>query len=163
VHDREYFEMLRNQSHGSNRLLLQGEIVPYEGTGALCNTVLLRFVKNRYRKFFVTFDLDAAGQIERTLKSLQLEKSKHYLPVGLSAAGKRNIEGLLPDSVTKSVYAANPSLVQAATAGTKEEQESARNHLKKLLLEEFKTKAKPGAEFFGNFYALTKAINKALG
>jgi putative ATP-dependent endonuclease of OLD family len=145
--DREYFEMLRNQSHGSNRLLLQGEIVPYEGTGALCNTVLLRFVKNRYRKFFVTFDLDAAGQIERTLKSLQLEKSKHYLPVGLSAAGKRNIEGLLPDSVTKSVYAANPSLVQAATAGTKGEQESARNQLKKLLLEEFKTKAKPGAEF----------------
>ncbi len=48
--DKEYFEMLREQSHGSNRLLLQGEIVPYEGTGALCNTVLLRFVKNRYRK-----------------------------------------------------------------------------------------------------------------
>jgi predicted ATP-dependent endonuclease of OLD family len=161
--DKAYFEMLRNQSHGSNRLLLQGEIVPYEGTGALCNTVLLRFVKNRYRKFFVTFDLDAAGQIEKTLKSLQLEKSKHYLPVGLSAAGKRNIEGLLPDSVTTSVYAANASLVQAATAGTKEEQEGARNRLKKLLLEEFKTKAKPGAEFFGNFYALTKAINKALG
>jgi len=160
--DKEYFEMLRDQAHGSNRLLLQGEIVPYEGTGALCNTVLLRFVKNRYRKFFVTFDLDAADRIEKTLKSLQLEKSKHYFPIGLSAAGKRNVEGLLPDSVTTSVYAANPGLVQAATAGTKEEQESARGRLKKLLLEEFKAKAKPGAEFFGGFYAVTRAINKAL-
>jgi len=160
--DKEYFEMLRDPSHGNNRLFLQGEIVPYEGTGALENTVLLRFVKNRYRKFFVTFDLDATERIEKKLKSLQLEKSKQYLPIGLSAAGKRNVEGLLPDSVTTSVYAANPSLVQAATAGTKEEQESAKGRLKKLLLAEFKAKAKPGAEFFGNFYAVTKVINKAL-
>jgi hypothetical protein len=122
----------------------------------------LRFVKNRYRKFFVTFDLDSAAPIEKTLKSLQLEKGKHYLPIGLSAAGKRNIEGLLPDSVTTSVYAANPGFVQAATNGTKEERESARNNLKKLLLDEFKAKAKPGPEFFGSFYAVTKAINKAL-
>lgn len=155
--------MLRDQSHGNSKLLLQGEIVPYEGTGALCNTVLLRFVKNRFRKFFVTFDLDAADRIEKTLKSLQLEKTKHYLPIGLNTAGKKNVEGLLPDSVTTSVYAANPGLVQAATAGTKEEQENARRGLKQLLLAEFKMKAKPGAEFFGHFYSVAKAINKALG
>jgi len=160
--DKEYFEMLRDDAHGNNRLLVPGEIVSYEGTGALCNTVLLRFIGNRYRRFFVTFDLDAAERIERTLKSLQLEKGKHYLAIGLSAPGKRNIEGLLPESVTTSVYGANPDLVQAATAGTKEEQESAKNRLKKLLLDEFKKQATPGAEFFGGFYALSKAINKAL-
>jgi hypothetical protein len=77
-------------------------------------------------------------------------------------AGKRNIEGLLPEVVTKAVYEANASLVQAATAGTKEEQDCAKRQLKTLLLEEFEKKATPGAEFFGHFYALTKLINKAL-
>lgn len=160
--DKEYFEMLRDQAHGNNRLLFQGEIVSYEGTGALSNTVLLRFVKNRYRCFFVTFDLDAADRIEKTLKGLQLEKGKHYLPIGLNAPGKRNIEGLLPESVTTAVYGANAALVQAATAGTKEESESAKNRLKKLLLGEFKSRAAPGTDFYGHFYALSKVINKAL-
>jgi putative ATP-dependent endonuclease of OLD family len=160
--DKEYFEMLREQSHGSNRLLLQGEIVPYEGTGALCNTVLLRFVKNRYRKFFVTFDLDAADPIEKSLKALQLEKGRHYFPVGLNAAGKRNIEGLLPDAVVTAVYGGNADVVRAATSGTKDEKDSAKGRLKKLLLDEFKARAQPGEEFFGKFYPLARAINKAL-
>lgn len=161
--DKEYFEMLRSAAHGSNRLRFQGDIVSYEGTGSLSNTVLLRFVKNRYPRFFVTFDLDAAERIEKQLKALQLEKGAHYLPVGLNSAGKRNIEGLLPDSVTAAVYSKNADLVQAATSGTKEEQESAKSRLKKLLLEEFKAKAHPGEEFFGRFYALARTINKALG
>ena len=161
--DKEYFEMLRSADHGSNRLHFQGEIVAYEGTGSLSNTVLLRFVKNRYPKFFVTFDLDAADRIERHLRALQLEKGKHYLPVGQNAAGKRNIEGLLPDSVTTAVYGGNAALVQAATSGTKEEQESARGRLKKLLLDEFKAEAQPGEEFFGKFYTLARAISRVLG
>lgn len=160
--DKEYFEMLRDKDHGQNRLVVQGEIVSYEGTGALSNAVLLRFVKNRYRKLFVTFDLDATTQIEKTLQALQLEKGKHYIPVGLNAAGKKNIEGLLPESVTTAVYAMNSTLVQVATAGTKEEQDSARRRLKKLMLEEFKKKATPGQEYFGHFYPLARIINKSL-
>lgn len=160
--DKEYFDMLRDPSHGNNRLAFQGDIVSYEGTGSLSNTISLRFVKNRYRRFFVTFDLDATERIEKTLKGLQLEKSKHYLAVGLGGAGKRNIEGLLPETVTTAVYGANPDLVQAATAGTKEESESAKNRLKKLLLAEFKEQAQPGTAYFANFYTLAKAINKAL-
>ena len=69
---------------------------------------------------------------------------------------------MLPEKVTTAVYGANLELVQAATAGTKEESESAKNRLKKLFLEEFKSQATPGADFFGNFYSLSKAINKAL-
>jgi putative ATP-dependent endonuclease of the OLD family len=160
--DKKYFEMLRDPKHGSNRLVLQGDIVPYEGTGSLSNTVLLRFIKNRHRKFFVTFDLDAVDRVEKTLKALKLEKQKQYLPIGHNAAGKRNIEGLLPESVTKAVYEANPSLVQAATAGTKEEQESAKKKLKNLLLADFERQATPGSEFFGGFYSVVKIINKAV-
>jgi putative ATP-dependent endonuclease of OLD family len=160
--DKEYFKMLGDQAHGANRLVVPGEIVSYEGTGALSNTVLLRFIKNRYRKLFVTFDLDAAEKLEKPLQALQLEKAKHYMPVGLNAAGKKNIEGLLPDSVTTAVYSANPALVQAATAGSKEEQDRAKRQLKKLLLEEFKRTATPGLGHFGHFYPLVRVINKAL-
>ena len=64
----------------------------------------------------------------------------------------------LPDSC-----GANPAVVQAATGGTKDEQDSAKRTLKKLLLEEFRKKATPGEEFFGGFYPAVKVINKALG
>lgn len=161
--DKQYFEMLRSEDHGSNQLRFQGEVVSYEGTGSLSNTVLLRFVKNRYPRFFVTFDLDATDRIEKQLKALQLEKGTHYLPVGQNSAGKRNIEGLLPDSVTTAVYGSHTDLVQAATSGTKDEQEHAKFQLKKLLLEEFKAKARPGDEYYGKFYVLVKTINRALG
>jgi hypothetical protein len=80
----------------------------------------------------------------------------------LNAAGKRNIEGLLPDAVTTAVYGGNADLIQAATSGTKEEQDSAKARLKKLLLDEFKTRALPGDEYFGKFYAFAKTINNAL-
>ena len=160
--DREYFTMLRDPAHGPNKLTFSGDIVSYEGTGSLSNTVLLRFVKNRYRKLFVTFDLDAAAQVEKTLQSLQLVKGKQYAPVGHNAPGKKNIEGLLPESIRTAVYGANPDLVQAATAGTKEEQGDAKKKLKWALLSEFKRAASPGDEHFGRFYSLAKMINRAL-
>jgi putative ATP-dependent endonuclease of OLD family len=160
--DKEYFEMLRDESHGNHCLNFSGEIVPYDGTGSLSNTVLLRFVKNRYKRLFVTFDLDAAQRVEQSLNALGLERKKNYMPIGLDAAGKKNIEGLLPERITKEVYAANSTLVQAATAGTREEQESARNQLKKLLLDQFKETAKPGTDDFGHFYPLVKLINSSL-
>jgi putative ATP-dependent endonuclease of OLD family len=162
--DKEYFEMLRDPAHGHNRLTPRGEIVSYEGTGSLANTVLLRFIKNRYRRLFVTFDLDATSKVEKTLRGLELEKGKDYCPIGLNAAGKRMIEGLLPEKVLTTVYGAHGSLVQAATSGSKEEQESAKNRLKRLLLDEFKRQATPGsADDFGHFYPVVKVINKALG
>lgn len=160
--DKEYFEMLRDSAHGSNQLVLDGEIVPYEGTGSLSNTILLRFVKNRYPRLFVTFDLDAASSIEKTLQGLQFEKGKHYMPVGQNVAGKKNIEGLLPEKVTTAVYGANPDLVQVATAGTADEQRSAKSRLKRLLLDEFKKQSTPGEEYFRHFHVLSKIINKAL-
>jgi putative ATP-dependent endonuclease of the OLD family len=160
--DRQYFEMLKDPEHGAHRLDFSGEIVSYGGTGSLQNTVLLRFIKNRYRRLFVTYDLDAEKHLEKTLTGLGLERKKHYTPVGLNTPGKRNIKGLLPEAITTSVYGAHPSLVQEAMQGTKDEQESARNKLKKLLLEEFKKKASPGPEYFGNFYPLIKTINSAL-
>ncbi len=160
--DKQYFEMLKDPKHGSNRLNFSGEIVAYDGTGNLQNTVLLRFIKNRYRKLFVTYDLDAERQLEKTLGVLSLEKKKHHMPVGVNSAGKRNIEGLLPDAIRTAVYSEHADLVQEATQGSREEQESARNKLKKHLLDEFKSKAAPGSQYFGGFYPVVKIINAAL-
>jgi len=159
--DKEYFELLRDEAHGTNRLTADCEIVSYGGTGSIQNTVLLKFIQDRFVKFFVTFDLDATAAVERTLRSLQLEKGKHFTPIGIDVAGKRCIEGLLPASIQTAVYAANPDLVQAMQSADTNERKSACNRLKSLLLEEFKSKAQPGDDDFGQFYPLAKLVNRA--
>jgi hypothetical protein len=161
--DKEYFDMLRKPEHGAAQLRLRGDVVSYEGTGNLQNTVLLKFVRDRFKKMFVTFDLDAIAQLEKRLIGIGLVKGTHYVPIGIDVAGKRCIEGLLPQTVVTSVHAANPSVVQALTSNVKEEADSARNKLKRLKLDEFKKVAKPGAEYYGQFYAVVKIINKAIG
>jgi putative ATP-dependent endonuclease of the OLD family len=160
--DKEYFEMLRDPAHGPKRLDFKGEIIAYEGTGSLHNTVLLRFIKNRYKRLFVTFDLDAKAAVEKTLKSLNLVEGTHYMAVGADQAGKKCIEGLLPDSVRTAVFQANVDLVQAAMAGTPEEQKRAKGELKALFLKDFKAKAEPGDAFYKAFYPIAKAATKAL-
>lgn len=160
--DKEYFEMLRAAEHGEKRLMFDGEIYPYGGLGTLQNGVLLRFIKGRYQKFFLTFDLDGESSLSKLLLSLKMDKGNHYQPIGLPGGGKDKIEGLLPESVKNAVFGANGDLVQAALAGTSDEARSAKQKLKRLQLEEFKRQAKPGDEFYGNFYKLAKLINKAL-
>ena len=161
--DKEYLEMLRHEAHGPNRLCFTGDIEPYHGTGALQKTELLRFIKNRHRKFFVTYDLEAESKVEQTLQKLGLQKKKQYLPIGVNVPGKKNIEGLLPECVVQAVHNRNTTLLQAATSAAKTERDSAKGKLKRLMLEEFKKKATPGNEFFGGFYKVVKTINKGLG
>jgi putative ATP-dependent endonuclease of OLD family len=160
--DRDYLELLRDPAHGNERLLFDGEILPYEGVGTLQNTALLRFLKNRYPKLFILYDLDSAREVERSLEAVGLERNVHFSPVGRPDPGRRSIEGLLPDSVVSAVYAAHPDLVTAAVGGSNEERKPARNRLKSLLLLEFKSRAIPGVEFFKYFYPLAKIINRAL-
>lgn len=161
--DREYFELLRAAAHGANGLRFDGDIVAYDGVGNLQNAVLLRFIKNRFKKLFVTFDLDAQAQLNKPLDALRFEEGKHYLPIGHAAAGKRCIEGLLPDSIHAAVYSANPGIVQAVSLGTADEQKKAKASLKSLCLAEFKAKAQPGEEYYKGLYAIAKIINRALG
>jgi putative ATP-dependent endonuclease of the OLD family len=162
VTDKTYFEMLRDPSHGQNALSFDGDIIAYDGTGTLKNTVLLRFIKNRYKRVFVTFDLDMRSEVERCLTSLGLKKDQDYLAIGIDAPGKRSIEGLLPESVQTAVFARSSDLVMAATSGTKEERDQARGELKRKYLAEFQATAKPGGEHFSEFYKVTKVANRIL-
>lgn len=160
--DKEYFDLLRDDAHGSNKLCFDGDIYQYGGTGTIQNGVLLRFIKGRYHRFFITFDLDCENQLSKMLQSLNMEKGKHYTSVGLNGGGREKIEGLLPDSVKDAVYGKNGQLVQQALAGSSDESKSAKQKLKRLQLEEFKRQAQPGQDYYGEFYKLVKVINKAM-
>lgn len=160
--DKEYFELLRNDAHGSGRFQFSGEIFPYSGKDTLKQTVLLKFIKDRYKRFFVTYDLDAAGDVEKTLLALGLQSTKQFTALGIDAPGKRDIEGLLPDKIKNAVRTANAALVDQAMNGSSEERRTAKRELKKLYLEEFKAHAKPGEDYYGQFYKFSRLINRAM-
>ena len=136
--DKDYFELLRNPDHGANQLKFTGKIFSYDGRDNLKNTVLLKFIMERYRHVFVTYNLDAEDVIENCIQKLRLIKKKDYEPVGLNKTGKKNMEGLVPESVTGSVYGANLELVQKAMSSNKDEARSAKKRLKRMIFEEFK-------------------------
>jgi hypothetical protein len=159
--DRQYFELLQDPKHVKDALAFDGEIFAYGGKDTLKNSILLRFIMNRYNRFYITYDLDAKAEVCRTLDSLQLGETKHHLAIGIDLPGKRDIEGLLPDSVRAAVFAANADLVQQAMSSEAKDRKSAKNSLKALLLEEFKASSKIGAEHYRHFYALTRSINRA--
>lgn len=160
--DKEYFELLLNDSHGRHKLNFDGEIYSYNGFGTLNNTVMLKFIKEKYARLIITFDLDIFPQIKNTLDNLRLENERDYFKVGIDKPGKRSIEGLLPDNVFSKVWANNTELVRQSQSDKKEEAEDAKRQLKKLYLNEFKKTASPGQEYFSEFYKLTSKINKIL-
>jgi putative ATP-dependent endonuclease of OLD family len=160
--DVAYFQLLRAPAHGSGQLLFDGEIFPYGGFGNLKNTVLLKFIREKYERMFVTYDLDREKEVMPSLVSAGLKKNRDFFPIGLSGSGKQNIEGLVPDSVTSRVHSAHTSLVQQAMHGTTEEKNAAKEELKQLIYKEFASKARVGDEFFRKFYDVTRAINKAM-
>jgi putative ATP-dependent endonuclease of OLD family len=158
--DREYFTLLRDPAHGDNRLEFDGHIFAYGGRDTLKNQALLKFIKDRFGSVFITFDLDSERVVERPLQALGFEKRRSYLPIGVDAPGKKNIEGLLPDHIRTAIYAENPDAVQALTGDT-DERRNAHAKLKRLLLERFKTDARPGADY-EKLYEVARVINRAL-
>ena len=161
--DKAYFDLLRSEAHGDSRFRFTGEIFPYDGFSSLTNTLLVRFIKNKYSRVFITVDLDALGQVERTLQSLDLKKDIDYMPLGVNSAGRRAIEGYLPDNIVNAVNAANTDLVRALSSDNKDEIKDAKRRLKDKYLTEFKASAKPSSDDFSAFYPLVKKLNKLCG
>jgi len=159
--DKEYFELLRQEVHGANKLNFEGDIFAYDGCGNLKNPTLLNFLKAKSKDLVVTFDIDVIKDIEPTLKRYGFEKNKSYVVVGVNKAGSRSIEGLIPDAYKNRVNASNPELVQQGIHGTKDEQKNAKNSLKSLYLKDFKENSTPQSDDYSEFYKLTKILNKA--
>jgi predicted ATPase len=159
--DKEYFEALRDEVHGDNKLCFEGDIFAYDGCGNLKNPTLLNFIKSKSKGFVITFDIDVIKDIEPTLIKYGFEKNKSYAVVGVDKAGCRSVEGLIPDKYKNKVNADNPELVQNGIHGTKEEQKYAKNKLKAHYLTEFNEHAIPKTEDYAEFYKLVKTLNKA--
>ncbi|GJM23233.1 MAG: hypothetical protein DHS20C15_31480 [Planctomycetota bacterium] len=159
--DREYLEILRDSSHGSQQLVFQGEIISYDGTGQLGNTVLLRLIRNRCQRLVVTFDLDADVALAPKLEAAGLVRNHDFFAIGIDAAGKRCIEGLLPSSTREAVHAKHPNFVSGLQSDNKKERDDSKRALKKAYLEEFKSNASADNEAFKDFYKLTKKLNRA--
>ena len=158
--DLEYFTMLKDQKHGVNGLSQDVEIFSYGGKDHLKNTTLLKFIKERYKKLYVTFDLDAKNTVVPALESLGLKENTNFISVGNKDNGE-DIEGLLPNSVKSQVNASNTQLISKLTSADKNIKHDAKLQLKKKYLQEFKDKSSIGNEFYGEFYKITKLINKA--
>jgi predicted ATP-dependent endonuclease of OLD family len=160
VIDKEYFELLQKAENGVARLDFDGIIIDYGGKDTLKQKQLLRFIKSHFKKFLVTYDLDAEGEVEPHLKELGMTKNVDYVAIGRDFPGKKCIEGLLPDTVCAAVYSAHVDLVQKLSSGVSSEVKSAKSAMKKLLLDEFKRTVTPGSDGYKNFYSLSKQLNK---
>lgn len=162
--DKEYLELFRDQAvHGDRRLQFSGDIVAYGGTGTLSNAVLLGLLKNRCHQMFVTFDLDSEKEVSKALRGIGLERNKDFIPIGANVPGRRNIEGLLPDSVRSRVRQRHPELMDALESSVKEEREDAKRKLKRQYLEAFKrVVAKADESDLSDFYRLVENLNRCL-
>lgn len=160
--DVEYFEILRDNRHGINKLNFKGELYPYGGFGFLNNAVLLKFIKERFNKLIVTIDLDAIGNVKSNFESAGYCKDNDYFLIGLDKPGYRCIEGLLPDFIKSKVNNENSELVFALQSENKVERKSAKDQLKALYLIEFKKDIKFDDTYFGEFYKLTNKMNKKI-
>jgi hypothetical protein len=160
--DKAYFELLKEPIHGDRQFKFDGFIYPYNGRDQIRNRALIGLLKCRYKRFFITYDLDSDKELSKLFDELGLQRGKHYLPIGKDAAGKDAIEGLLPDSVLKVVYGTHVDLVQQLAGTSRDQRESARSKLKRLLLDEFKRIAAPGDEHYGHFYSIVRKIDAAM-
>lgn len=154
--DKEYFEYFQDERFGKDALCDDIEIFAYDGADNVKNHVLMKFIKSKFKKVVLTVDLDRFESIKRSVVNIGFTDKKDFFAIGKAEPGNKCIEGLLPPSITSSVYAQYPSLVQAvALEGDKD----SRNRLKKHLLEKFK-ETPCSEEEYKYFFEIIKKINK---
>ena len=158
--DKEYMVYLQDSIHGSNALSSDIEIFPYDGADNIKNNILMNFIKKKFKKVVVTVDLDRFNSVKKAVTSIGFKENVDFLAIGKSDIGKQCIEGLIPQKVYSIVYANEPDLAQKAIMATGEEQKSAKNEIKKKLIEEFK-KQPVEYDMYKDLYELIKKINKA--
>jgi putative ATP-dependent endonuclease of the OLD family len=158
--DKSYFEHIHSLAF-TDLVLPKGlEIVPYEGKDALKNSILLKFIIDKFKKVLVTFDLDAKSELERTMSQVGLVENTGFLAVGSMKPGKQCIEGLLPDRVLSKVYSANTDLVMALTSAETKDRKLAKSSLKQKLLTEFKADRTIAREELKPFLPVFKALSR---
>ena len=159
--DKKYFEFFRDHYPNTYQISSKVEIESYGGKDALQNAAMLRFARSRFKKMFITFDLDAKKAVERSIKSLGLKENVDYLAIGLNSDGADNIEGLVPKAIVSEVYAAEPTLIQQFGSPKAEVRKSAKNKIKDRILQQLKA-SNLKEEEFSEFKKIFSKINKGL-
>lgn len=159
--DKEYFEHLMDSCHGAEAFQFSGEVFAYGGEGFFSNTVLLKFILNRFNKVFITFDYDVDSKISKILDGLGLKRFVDYIAIGKNQSGKTDIEGLLPTRITGEVYAANTDLADKAIRRGGDSKDAAQK-LKRLKLKHFKDSASKENGDFDEFYKVARTIERGI-
>lgn len=157
--DKEYFELLKDNKHGISKLKFTGEIFAYGGAGNIKNNILLRFIKERFKRFVVTVDLDKFHEVKSAFETLGLKENCEYIVIGKNETGKKCIEGLIPHNLLSKVYSDNVDLVQKAMENSNDGK-IARSDLKSKILKAFKIEGQIELSNFVEFYKISKTLNK---
>jgi putative ATP-dependent endonuclease of OLD family len=160
--DKDYFSHIQALSLEYCNLPTDIEIVPYGGKDSLKNTILLKFILDKFDRVFITFDLDAKQEIEKHLQRIGLQDSRDYCSVGLSEDGKNCIEGLVPQRVVAKVHSENTDLMMQFASHDNKVRVKARDSLKRKILDEFKATMDLTKAEMKNFQGLFKTIGTAL-
>ena len=159
--DKEYFLYVREILGTRSGLAEDVEMVPYGGKDALKNTTLVSFVLKKFDKIFITFDLDAAHEVKKSLELLGLVNKHDYLAIGMEQPGKNAIEGLLPQRIVSSVLSRETDLVMQLGSQNSSERRDAKRKLKKHLLDEFRSESDYSDIELRGFLDIGKILAKA--
>lgn len=136
--DYEYFLFFKENYPKIYSIPEAVEIVPYGGKDALKNTSILQFMINKFGRVYITFDLDAKIEVKAALERIGLRENDDFCAIGLDSAGSDCMEGLLPALIKQKVYSDCFELVTRLSSAESKERNSAKNELKRRLLDEFK-------------------------
>jgi putative ATP-dependent endonuclease of OLD family len=159
--DKEYIEFISSLNINGFTLPEGVEIIAYGGKDALKNSIMLRFVLEKFNRVYLTYDLDAKRELSGVMGQLSLVEGTDHMAVGIDDDGKDCIEGLLPDSILAGVYGANTDLIMKLTSTESSKRKSAKSSLKSKLLDEFKGAKNLTANDLKKFKSLFVNITKA--
>jgi predicted ATP-dependent endonuclease of OLD family len=157
--DQQYFNYLQEHPAASEKLADDIDIVPYGGKDTLKNTLLVQFVLRTFDQLFITFDLDAEGDIKAALTRVGLKQGNDYIALGVSQTGKDCIEGLLPPSVLSAVNGRETDLVMKLGSTNNSERRKAKGALKQLYLREFTSRSDYTKEELKELSKIVKHVN----
>lgn len=159
--DKEYLEYISFLNIKGFVLPENVEIIAYGGKDALKNSIMLKFVIEKFDRVYITFDLDAKRELRKAISQLDLIENEDYMALGVDEDGKDCIEGLVPAKILSNVHAQNTDLIMKLTTTDSNRRKSAKNELKSKILSEFKnTKGITSTELKG-FKNLFSNISKA--
>jgi putative ATP-dependent endonuclease of the OLD family len=161
--DQEYFCLLQGHEHSCERLASDIEIVPYGGKDTLKNTLLVQFVLRKFDRVFITYDLDADGEIRAALGRLGLKEHSDFIPLGLGQPGKECIEGLIPHRVLAAVNGRETDLVMKLGSKDSNERRKAKDALKRKYLEEFTRQKSYEKDELRDLARVVKTVNARFG